>query len=169
MNWIGAILLIVATTSIGFERALRLKRRPEQLLELKTALQIMEAEIVYSQREIVDVCAQISKHIRPPLKAFFYAISSQLNKNDDLSLLWEQELDELKSHSALENEEINIMKQFGHTLGHFDIIQQQKQIQLTSIHLDRLLKEADRDYLTLSKVYRGVGILTGILIALILM
>ena len=169
MSWIGAILLIIATSSIGFERSLRLKKRPEQLMQIKTALQIMEAEMVYSQHAIVDVCDQISKHIQAPLKVFFHAVATKLSENDDLAVLWTKELDELKFSSALEEEELSILKQFGHTLGHFDLTQQQKQIQLTSVHLDRLLKEADQNYLMFSKVYRGIGILSGILIALILM
>lgn len=168
MNWIGAILLITATSLIGFEKASRLKKRPEQLLQLKAALQIMEAEMVYSQHSIVDVCLHIANQMQAPIKQFYHSIATQLNKNDNLAILWAVELDQLRNYSALESDELNIMKQFGNTLGHFDLTQQQKQIQLTSVHLDRLLTEAQNDYLVFSKVYRGIGVLSGILIALIL-
>ena len=44
---IGAILIIVATTWTGFEAARHLSERPKQLRQLKSALQSLEAEIMY--------------------------------------------------------------------------------------------------------------------------
>ncbi|WP_067836838.1 stage III sporulation protein SpoIIIAB [Amphibacillus sediminis] len=168
MNWIGAMLLIAATTLIGFDRSDRLKKRPQQLRQLKTALQIMEAEIIYSQHTIRSVCQHVSNQIPNPLAHFFNLIANKISDSDDLALLWTQELKQLKSYTALEQHELDILQQFGNTLGQFDTNQQQKQIQLTLVHLDRLLAEAHDNYLALSKVYRGIGVLSGILIALVL-
>lgn len=168
MNWIGALLLVIATTLIGFERAAQLKKRPTQIIQLRMALQIMEAEMVYSQQLLADVCTSISKQMKKPLNSFFLAIAEKITTNPDLSELWSIELDHLAVHSALDKEELTILKQFGQTLGHFDLINQQKQIQLAIVHLDRLLIEAQENHSVLSKVYRGMGILSGILIALIL-
>lgn len=169
MNLIGAILLIIATSLIGFEKAARLKKRPDQILQFKGALQVMEAEIVYSQRLLADVCLQISTQIPAPVSHFFRKIGEEIGHHHDLPKLWIDELKHLLSYSALKHDEINVLKQFGQTLGHFDLINQQKQIQLAIVHLDRILIEAQNEYLIFSKVYRGIGVLSGILIALILM
>ncbi|MBU5594793.1 stage III sporulation protein AB [Amphibacillus sp. MSJ-3] len=168
MNWIGAILLMTATSLIGCEKASRLKKRPEQLLQLKATLQMMEAEIVYSQYSIADICLHIADQTQAPLKRFFHSVATELNQNDSLALLWAEQVDQLSYKSALEIDELNIMKQFGNTLGQFDLSQQQKQIQLTIVHLDRLLVEAQNNCTVFSKVYRGLGVLSGILIVLIL-
>ena len=88
--------------------------------------------------------------------------------HDELFQLWSSEVDHLMNDSALEADELTIIKQFGQTLGHFDLINQQKQIELTIIHLDRILVDAQNKYTVFSKVYRGIGVLAGILIALIL-
>lgn len=168
MNWIGAILLIIATSAIGFEKSSRLKKRPLQILHLKSALQIMEAEIVYSQHLIADVCLRISTQVKAPINHFFQQIGEKMDVYDDLSYLWVSELDQLKTYSALEPDELNILKQFGQTLGHFDLVNQQKQIELAIVYLDRILLDAQSNYSVFSKVYRGIGVLSGVLIALIL-
>jgi len=168
MNWTGAILLITATSLIGFERSAQLKRRPRQITQFKLAMQIMEAEIVYSQQTLADVCATISRQIDKPINEFFSSIAKKIADSRDLSKLWTENLDLLEQQSALYKAEISILKQFGQTLGHFDIVHQQKQIQLTTLHLDRILIEAEERHTLFGKVYRGIGILTGLLIALIL-
>ena len=43
----GAILIVFATTWTGFEVAKQLTERSRQLRDLKTALQSLEAEIMY--------------------------------------------------------------------------------------------------------------------------
>ena len=44
---LGAIFIILATTWTGFEAAKHLSERPKQLRQLKSALQSLEAEIMY--------------------------------------------------------------------------------------------------------------------------
>ena len=168
VNWIGAILLIIASSAIGFEKAARLKKRPVHLLQLKAALKILEAEIVYSQDLLADVCLRISTQIKAPINHFFQQVGEKMVGHDELFDLWNSEVDHLMNDSALEADELTIIKQFGQTLGHFDLINQQKQIELTIIHLDRILIDAKNKYTVFSKVYRGIGVLSGILIALIL-
>ncbi|WP_026065219.1 stage III sporulation protein SpoIIIAB [Amphibacillus jilinensis] len=168
MNWIGAILLISACSLIGFDHANRLKKRPEQLLLFKNALQIMEAEIIYSQFPISDICLHIANQISKPLDVFFNNIGEQMKNNNQLDNLWKEEIEQLDMSSSLDRKDLDILRQFGATLGHYDLDQQQKQLQLTLLHLDRLLTEAQKNCLLFSKVYRGIGILTGILLALIL-
>ncbi|MDY0396470.1 hypothetical protein RWE15_21815 [Virgibacillus halophilus] len=54
MKWIGALLLLSTTTWAGFEWSKRLSDRPKHIRQLINALQILEAEIVYSQRPLKD-------------------------------------------------------------------------------------------------------------------
>ncbi|SEO30591.1 stage III sporulation protein AB [Amphibacillus marinus] len=169
MNWIGAILLITATSLIGFEYAERLKQRPKQILQLKVALQIMESEIIYSYTTIGQICLKIAEQSPKPCNYFFASIGRQLSYHDNLSTLWNSELIKLKNCSALKQQEIDILKQFGYTLGTFDAKEQRKQTQLACVHLDRLFQEAQVDHLKLGKVYQGIGLLSGILMTLVLM
>lgn len=70
MKWIGALLLIGTATLAGFEWSSRLTKRPKHIRELKSALQILEAEIIYSQVALFDAFLSVSRKIPNPLRGF---------------------------------------------------------------------------------------------------
>src|SRR5690625_2785995 len=95
MKWIGALLLLSVTTWIGFDWSNKLNKRPIQIRLLKNALQILEAEMLYSQAPLQDAFIVISKQIPEPIKCFFQNISEQMKINQsDLLEIWEEEVDE---------------------------------------------------------------------------
>lgn len=75
MKWIGALLVMIATTWIGFEWSSKFSNRPKQIRQLKNALQILEGEILYSQLPLQEAFFVISKQIPQPIKYFFSNIS----------------------------------------------------------------------------------------------
>ncbi|WP_407268349.1 stage III sporulation protein SpoIIIAB [Radiobacillus sp. PE A8.2] len=169
MKWIGALLLLSATTWVGFEFAKKLTDRPKQIRQLKNALQILEAEILYSQSPIIEACRNISKQLPEPIAWFFKGITDDLSKNTgDLYTIWQRNLDEFWHYVSLGKNEKEILRQFGRTLGQHDFTQQQKHIHLAMTHLERELQEAI-DYQTrYSKMMKSLGFLTGLLVILLL-
>ncbi|MEN1970122.1 stage III sporulation protein SpoIIIAB [Lentibacillus sp. N15] len=156
------------TTWIGFEISKRLDDRPKHIRQLKNALQILEAEILYSQLPLQEAFHTIAKQIPNPLQSFFRALSEGMKQDGvDLNHLWKQEIDVLMQTSSLGKIEQEILIQFGQTLGQHDFTQQQKHIQLTTSHLDRELAEARDDQYKYSKMAKSLGVLCGLFIVLL--
>ncbi|MFC4022821.1 stage III sporulation protein SpoIIIAB [Oceanobacillus longus] len=169
MKWIGALLLISTAALIGFEWSNRLTKRPKHIRQLKSALQILEAEIVYSQAPLHEAFFSVSRKIPDPLKSFFAALGTEMQEVQlDFFNLWEHKVDKLVKDSTMNESEKEILNQFGRTLGQHDIYQQQKHIQLTNVHLDRELEEALDNYYKYGKMAKSLGILSGIFIVLLL-
>jgi len=169
VKWIGALLFIGTTTWIGFEWSNKLNNRPKHIRQLKNALQILEAEILYSQLPLQEAFTTIAKQIPQPTKSFFHTLGLSMGKqNPDLYSLWEEQVDHLMHLSCLSRNEQEILKQFGRTLGQHDFDQQQKHIQLTVSHLDRELEDARDNQTRYSKMAKSLGILCGIFIVLLL-
>src|SRR5699024_10401092 len=138
MKWIGALLFITVTTWVGFEWSNKLDQRPKHIRQLKNTLQILEAEMLYSQLPLKDAFNMISEQIPLPTKSLFKALAEGMDKqNKYLLYLWDNEYEHLMKYSALGSNEKEILKQFGRTLGQHDFVQQQKHIQLTATYLDR--------------------------------
>ncbi|GAB3052150.1 stage III sporulation protein SpoIIIAB [Virgibacillus ainsalahensis] len=168
MKWIGALLFIGTTTWAGFDWSQRLSKRPKHIRQLKNALQILEAEMVYSQLPLQDAFTVIAKQIPQPMKSFFRKLSTSMREEDDqLANLWNKNVDELLKESCLELNEGEILKQFGQTLGQHDFSQQQKHIQLTVTHLERELEEARDNQYKYSKMAKSLGLLSGLFIVLL--
>ncbi|WP_117156542.1 stage III sporulation protein SpoIIIAB [Paraliobacillus quinghaiensis] len=170
MKWIGALLLLIATTWVGFELANQLNNRPKQIRQLKNALQIVEAEIVYSQAPLEEAFRIVAKQIPNPIASFFQAISQELlQQTADLPTIWEEEIARFFPNLALGNDEKELMQQFGRTLGQHDITQQKKHIQLAFTHLDRALEEAQDNQQRYGRMVKSLGFLTGLFIVLLLL
>lgn len=169
MKWIGALLLLGATTWIGFEIALQLNNRPKEIRQLKSALQIVEAEMVYSQSPLEEAFRVVAKQIPQPVSSFFEAVSQDLQTQAvDLPASWDKRLGLFFTNVSLGDYEKEIMHQFGQTLGQHDIKQQTKHIQLAFTHLERALEEAQDNQQRYGKMVKSLGFLAGLFILLLL-
>ena len=168
MKWIGALLLIATTTWIGFERSGRLSRRPKNIRSLKSALQVLEAEIIYSQATLQEAFLSVSRRVPVPIKIFFLKLSEDLRGQGDFYAIWESRVDQLIKSADFKPNEREILQQFGRTLGQHDLRQQQKHIQLAMLHLDREMEEAVEEHRKYGKMARSLGFLSGMFIVILL-
>ncbi|MCP3032982.1 stage III sporulation protein AB [Halobacillus sp. A1] len=168
MEWLGALIVLVATTWVGFDAASKFKKRPGQIRQWKSALQMIEAEMVYSQSSLWDVCEKLSKVLPSPICYFFSSLVNGKSTCTDFSELWTSELRKQWFWNAMAKSELDILIQFGNTLGQHDLDQQQKQIKLTLHHLDLQLNEAIEVSVKHQRLARGIGVLSGLLVVLLL-
>ncbi|MFZ0368099.1 MAG: stage III sporulation protein SpoIIIAB [Halobacillus sp.] len=168
MEWIGAVLILTVTTLAGFDIAARFKQRPGHIRQWKNALQMIEAEMVYGQSSLWEVCENLARHLPPPTSQFFEKINQVQEPCSDFASLWEARLKKHWSSNAMGKSEWEILLQFGRTLGQHDLEQQQKQIQLALLHLDRELQEALDGVEQYQRMARGMGILSGLLVIILI-
>lgn len=167
---IGAIFIILATTWVGFEFAKRLSERPRQLRQLKVALQSLESEIMYGLTPLAEASEHIAKQLPKPISYFFICFSDRL-KVGGISVFkaWDESLKETWHLTALCKGELEVMSQFGATLGQHDREHQQKQIRLTLTHLEREEGDAVEAQNRYEKMLKSLGFLTGLLIVILMM
>ncbi|MGG0716534.1 stage III sporulation protein SpoIIIAB [Robertmurraya massiliosenegalensis] len=169
MKMIGAIVIIVATTWTGFEASRHLNERPRQLRLLKSALQSLEAEIMYGHTPLHEASRRIAAQMNKPLSFFFETFAKKLtNTETTVRDAWEESLKEIWKLTALKQGEFEIMKQFGETLGRHDRASQQKQIQLTLTHLEREELDAYDRQAKYEKMVKSLGFLSGLLLVILL-
>ena len=167
---LGAILIILATTWTGFEVAKQLTERSRQLRDLKTALQSLEAEIMYGHTPLHEAARRLADQLSNPLQSFFSIFAKKLVESETtVRDAWEESLKEIWGKTALKKNEFEIMKQFGETLGRHDRISQQKQILLTLTHLEREEREARDKQQQYEKMIKSIGFLAGLLLIILLM
>lgn len=169
MKWIGALLFLSTTTWIGFEWSHQLNKRPTQIRQMKNALQILEAEMLYSQLPLQTAFQSISGQIPEPIKSFFNKLSDNMQgEHIDFLQLWDEQVIELLKVSSFKKNDREILKQFGRTLGQHNYEQQHKHIQLTIKHLDREMEEARDQQERFGKMAKSLGFLCGLFIVLLL-
>jgi stage III sporulation protein AB len=169
MKLLGAVFIIVATSWAGFEAARHLTERPRQLRQLKVALQSLEAEIMYGHTPLADAAKNIAKQLDKPLTWFFEAFSYKLEKASlTVKQAWHESLDEVWKTTAYKRAELEIMRQFGETLGQHDRYTQQKHIQLALTHLEREELDARDKQVRYERMVKSLGVLSGLLLVILL-
>lgn len=170
MMWLGAMMVLATSTWLGLEASKKLSLRPKQLRQIKVALQALEAEIMFGHTALSEATRHVGKHLKPPISTLFIHFSERL-KDGRFSAgeAWARSLEEVWSNTALKESELEVLQQFGETLGRHDKIQQQKQIKLTLSHLEREESEARDEYLRYGNMTKSLGFLSGILLIILLM
>jgi stage III sporulation protein AB len=168
MKLIGAVFIIVATTWTGFEASRHLSERPKQLRQLKSALQSLEAEIMYGHTPLHEASRRLAAQLSKPLSNHFEVFAAKLMTSETtVKDAWEESLKEIWKLTALKQGEFEIMKQFGETLGRHDRISQQKQIMLTLTHLEREEADAIDKQRKYEKMVKSLGFLLGLLLIIL--
>ena len=166
---IGAIIIIVATTWTGFEASRNFSERPKQLRALRSALQSLEAEIMYSHTPLHEAARRLAAQLSKPLSTFFDSFAKKLTDTETtVKEAWENSLKEVWKSTALKQGEFEIMKQFGETLGRHDRFSQQKHIMLTLSHLEREEVDAIDRQAKYEKMVKSLGFLSGLLLIILL-
>lgn len=170
MKIFGALLILIAATSIGFQIAKKLRARPQQLRQMKVALQSLEAEIMFGQTPLGAAAQQLAAQLEEPISLFFAKFSELLDSSDiSVKKAWDESLQAVLVKTAFQKQEIEVLKQFGTTLGQHDRYQQQQQIRLTLVHLEREELDARDRQQRYEKMVKSLAFLSGLLVVILLM
>lgn len=170
MKLLGAIIILIASTWTGFEAARHLSERPRQLRQLKVALQSLEAEVMYGHTPISEAMMNLAKQMQKPLSWFFESFAKKLRSGEtSLKVAWDESLQEVWKFTAFKQGELEVMRQFGETLGQHDRASQQKHILLALAHLDREENDARDIQSRYEKMMKSLGFLAGLLLIILLM
>lgn len=167
---LGAVLIIFSTTWIGWDFSKRLIARPKQIRDIRAALQILEAEIMYGHMPLKEAVLKLAKQIPEPIREGFVLFADYLDEeNQTVTNAWRKSVEEMRKQTELEEKEAEILLQFGETLGKHDRETQQNQIQLTLKHLEReelLALDKQNKY---DKMVKSLGFFSGLLITILLL
>ena len=167
---IGAAFIIAATTWTGIEASKHLSARPKQLRQLKSALQSLEAEIMYGHTPLHEASRKLVNQLSEPVSWIFEAFAAKLTESEtSVRDAWEESLKNVWKLTAFRQGEYEILKQFGETLGRHDRYSQQKQIILAITHLEREEADAIDRQTKYEKMVKSLGFLSGLLLIILLM
>lgn len=117
LKLIGILLIVSATTKIGFALAARLERRKNSLLCFKDALSLLESEIGFAQNSLARACENIGNTLSPPAGAFFLDVHDALSRGIDTQQAWEELLGKYRQTLCLTAADIQLLCSFAARLG----------------------------------------------------
>ena len=163
-------IILIGCAYVGIMFATSLKKRVSQLEELQHMIKQMEFDIDFLNTPLCESLRRISGMCRGGVKDVVEYVSFHLSENKcvDMHAIWKKALERFDSELALTDEDKKIILDFSKNLGCGDRIREKNNIEAAAMRLSVAETEARSNAAKNVKMYRGLGILTGILIVIIL-
>lgn len=152
---------------IGNFRANQYISRLKELMSIKSALNIFENKIKFTQSPLEEIFKNIAENCSEKnIKNIFKLLNTDLKQNGNIHKSWENAINKLESNLTIEDKKILI--DMGKILGATDVEGQISNIKITSSFIDRQIEKAEQEKQKNVKLYRTLGIVSGLTIIIVL-
>ena len=168
---IGALLIVISGTLIGFHQASRYAQRPKQLRQLAHALQRLETEIGYGHTPLPEALKRTADNTPEPVSSILRSAAEGLATAEEPSFResWEAAIQASWKETAMRGSEQSVLIRLGSTLGISDKEDQMKHLRLALQQLKSEEDGARDDQAKYEKMWKSLGLLSGVLIVILMM
>lgn len=171
INLIFYIVILISGICLGCLGARKFENRVIHLDDLILILKTVQAEMEYRRDPLPILLESIGEKVNNNAGMFLVTVSNHLKDRERFSFYesWKLSISEVYEGTALKEEDKNILSQVGTQLGKTDMENQQSLFTYVFNGLDRQRTEADEERRTKGKVYRTLGIASGLLAIIVLL
>ncbi|EPZ48962.1 stage III sporulation protein SpoIIIAB [Alicyclobacillus acidoterrestris] len=169
LKLVGAMLLVLATSLLGFQMARAHRDRPRQLRSLIRALTHLQAEVEYQSTPLPTALANVAERASPPCSSMFRRVSDMLmEKGASVQAAFRSGIAELVADSALKGSDCEPIQMVAETLSTMDRAHLQTQFQLSIDALMQAEQQAREQGLKNARLWQYMGVLTGVILVILL-
>lgn len=158
------ILILLICTYLGMNKSKSFHKREIELKKLKNALNIFKTKISYTYETIGEIFNEISK-LEYQDEDNIFKESFELLDKEGLGTAWDKAVAQSKSYINEEDKEI--LKMLGKTLGKTDKEGQISEIELVSQFLNKQILVAEEIRNKNEKMYKTLGVTIGLTLVII--
>lgn len=168
MNYriIGAIMVIAASSAMGFSVAAAQKREEAALKQLIRALEFMACELEYRMPPLPGLCAMTAMQVTGSVRLLFQQLQAQLDRQIDGDPSYCMTA-ALKQIPNLPEMAVRNLQLLGKSLGRFDLQGQLSGIMSVSELCKRDLQGLQSNQDVRFRTYRTLGICAGIALVIL--
>lgn len=165
---IGGVFVVIASMGLGFSFCEDLGQRRKVLSDIRQMMQYLINRIEVECDTLMEAFLHTSKRVEGPFCEFLMRVYQRMMKQEGLSIkeIWEEEAKEFECVLIPKD-----LENFQACMGQTGFSQKEQQIRVMAEYiscLDEEIKEMDRTKNEKCKVYKTLGIMTGILLVVIL-
>ncbi len=170
LKLVGAALVVIASGLGGIAVAANYSRRPKELRSIRSALQMLETEIAYGSTHLPEAMSMVASRCDSSIAPIFIRAASELTSMTGATAAeaWEVSLSSFSPGSALKQQDISILRNFGSSLGISDREDQIKHLRLASEQIGMENAAAEEEAVRNVKLWSYLGFLCGLMIVLVL-
>jgi stage III sporulation protein AB len=168
---IGSALVILSASLIGFYYSNKENYRIADLEEFKKTLLLLKSEIEFSMTSLPEAMLILSERTSPKFSMFYETIGFRLNEKtgEGISVIWRESVDHALKKTYFAAEDFDFFRSFGDALGVMDRVLQQSSLRMMMDYIDAKTDSLYEASAKSKKMYPSLGILGGILVAVVLL
>lgn len=164
IKYLDLSLIIVITTYIGFFKSKKFSNRVKNLKDFKSSLNVFRSKIEFTYEPIKDIFLEISKVVYQDNENIFKSFCE--SQNEDITVAWNEAVQNSKLDLKQDDKDVFIL--LGKMLGKTDKTGQISQIDLVDNFLDKQISDSEEEKRKNEKLYKTLGVISGLVIAIIL-
>lgn len=165
VKYILLIAIFGLSTGIGILISKSYENRVIELKEFKNILNIMKTKIKFTYEPLAEIFKQISKDNQTNVEKIFEQMANQITYYPTKDV-WENCIQD--ADISIKQEDKDILKKLGKLLGQTDVEGQISEIEVTQNFLDTQIEKAEEEKKKNQKMYKTLGIVTGLVFVIIL-
>ena len=170
LKTLGLILVIASCSGIGAEAVHRLRERLRLLETLRRMASHMKGEILYANVPLAEALYRTGKRNKGAAGELFIAIATELEQEtgESFEAVWRAKAGKFAAGSVLNRKEQEQLLRFGESLGYLDRDMQEKAILFYLEDLEQSIETLRKEEPEKSRLFFGMGILSGLFLAVVL-
>ncbi|WP_159882219.1 stage III sporulation protein SpoIIIAB [Paenibacillus puerhi] len=167
---LGAGMILLAGTLLGFYQASQLSRRPRQIGDAIRLLQRLETEIVYGYTPLPGALRKTGQSSATEVGSLFVRTADELLRSGGrpVQLIWQETVQALWRNLSMKQGEREVLLQFGATLGLSDREDQVKHVRLAISQLQGEEDNARDEQQRYERMWKSLGLLMGALVVVLI-
>lgn len=159
-----SIFIICICAYLGICKAKTYEIREKELKKIKSSLAFFKSKIEFTYEPIQEVFEQISKSVYLHKDNVFLKTMEKM-KVFNINDAWNNSVEENENFN---DEDKEILKMFGKLLGKTDKKGQLSEIDITQEFIEKQIEKAEQEKIKNSKLYKTLGVISGVGIIIIL-
>lgn len=170
LKLISTLFIFLTSSTIGYLYGKTFSSRFENLIYLEQCIKILETEIVYAVTPLPEALSNVFNKGKKKVSYIFDEIKENLflNKEGGVYNSFLSVESKLYEELYLQKEDVEVFLSLGRVLGTSDRKDQQKNFTLILNQIDTQILEAKIERNKNEKLYRSLGIITGVGIIILL-
>ena len=166
VRWLGIVLILISSGYWGIRKTAELRRRPRLLKAAADSLKLIRSDIAFRLLPLPDTLRHAAQSAPAPLRHVYAALSEQMcTETQPFSEQWRAAFDALPDFSP---EDQAALCTLGEPLGKYDADAQVDAIDYCVAYLQSAETQAREDTARRGKLYAGLGLTFGLIVAVTL-
>lgn len=164
------VIIFITCSLIGFSYGGTYAKRLKSLIELRESIRLLESEITVFANPLPIAIENIKNRISTDMYKVYSIILKhiKLDQSGDIYNSFLESTEYLEETCLLKAEDIDVFLSLGKLIGKTNRNNQEQYFQYILREIDQLIEQAKEEKIRNEKMYRSLGILTGLGIIIIL-